>query len=124
MKQAGSTGTSMLFGKHYLFEISNCKAESIAEVTSVEQALLTAVEVSGAGYIAHNAHQFSPHGVTAVVLLKESHIAIHTWPEKKYAAVDFFTCSEKLNMEAVVSVLKNHLGSESIEIKIIDRGIT
>jgi len=67
-------------------------------------------------------HPFSPQGVSGVVVIEESHLSIHTWPEHKYAAVDFYTCG-KGDPYAAYEFLKKELQASRYEIIHINRGI-
>ncbi|MDI6603305.1 MAG: adenosylmethionine decarboxylase [Patescibacteria group bacterium] len=68
-------------------------------------------------------HKFSPQGITGVVLLAESHIALHSWPEINYLAIDIFTCGEKTMPHRTLEYLKKRFQPKKIEIKEIKRGI-
>ena len=82
-------------GIHLLQELWGCRPEKLNDVDFVREALLTAAYKARATVITHCFHRFSPHGVSGVVVIAESHISIHTWPEAGYAAVDVFTCGDK-----------------------------
>ena len=84
-------------GRHILVEFSNCKADVLSDVSAIEKAMVEAAQVAGATVINSTFHHFSPYGVSGVVVIQESHLAIHTWPEFKYAAVDLFTCGDTVD---------------------------
>lgn len=84
-------------GRHILVEFSDCNADVLNDVTVIEKAMIDAAQTAGATVINSSFHHFSPWGVSGVVVIQESHLAIHTWPEYKYAAVDLFTCGESVN---------------------------
>lgn len=84
-------------GKHILVEFFGCSAEVLNDVNRVEQLMTAAAIQSGATVIQSSFHHFSPFGVSGVVVIQESHLAIHTWPEYEYAAVDLFTCGESVD---------------------------
>ena len=75
----------------------------------------------GATLVESRFHHFSPLGVSGVVIIMESHLTIHTWPEYGYAAVDIFTCGV-LDMEAGVEWLSQELKAEKVERKVLERG--
>jgi S-adenosylmethionine decarboxylase proenzyme len=79
-------------GHHLLVEFTGCEAAVLADLDRVTAAMLEAARVSGATIVTHSFHHFSPHGVSGAVIIAESHLAIHTWPEYGFAAVDFFSC--------------------------------
>lgn len=84
-------------GRHILVEFSNCNAQVLNHAEIVEKAMTTAAKIAGATVINSTFHHFSPWGISGVVVIQESHLAIHTWPEYKYAAVDLFTCGESVD---------------------------
>jgi len=79
-------------GRHILVEFHGCSAEILNDVPRIEQGMVHAAKAAGATIISSVFHHFSPFGVSGVVVIQESHLAIHTWPEYRYAAVDLFTC--------------------------------
>jgi len=81
-------------GKHYLLNLYGCSFNSLNDEYYLSDLLEDAANVSGATVIKTIFKKFEPQGVTAICLLSESHISIHTWPEKGEAAVDIFTCGE------------------------------
>jgi spermidine synthase len=81
-------------GNHILVEFSGCTPQIMNEVSTIEQGMVDAAIKAGATVINSTFHHFSPYGVSGVVVIQESHLAIHTWPEYGYAAVDLFTCGD------------------------------
>lgn len=107
-------------GNHILVEFYGCHREIISDHQLIESELVRAAELSNAKIIGSNAHLFEPQGVSAVVIIAESHLTIHTWPEHGYAAVDLFYCSDTVNPRAAFDYLKNALCAQrtsSIEMK-------
>lgn len=92
-------------GHHLLVEFSGCDAAALSDLARVSSAMLQAAEASGATIVTHSFHHFSPHGVSGAVIIAESHLAIHTWPEHGFAAVDFFSCGG-VDMERGMALLK------------------
>ena len=97
-------------GHHLLVEFTGCDAAFLADLGRVTSAMLQAAEASGATVVTHSFHHFSPHGVSGAVIIAESHLAIHTWPEHGFAAVDFFSCGN-VNMGRGLAVLKVAFGA-------------
>ncbi len=97
-------------GHHLLAEFSGCDAAALADLGQVTRAMLQAAEASGATVVTHSFHHFSPHGVSGAVIIAESHLAIHTWPEHGFAAVDFFSCGP-VDMDRGLAVLKAAFGA-------------
>ena len=83
-------------GIHFLLELSGCPIGNLTDREFVENALLDAARKSGATIVTTAFHTFNPHGVSGVIVIAESHLAIHTWPEAGYAAVDVFTCGDRV----------------------------
>lgn len=84
-------------GRHILVEFSSCNAEVLNDVSAIEKGMIEAAQIAGATVINSTFHHFSPWGVSGVVVIQESHLAIHTWPEYRYAAVDLFTCGDSVD---------------------------
>ncbi len=91
---------STALGNHILVEFMNCEPHIMNDVAAIERDMVAAAQKAGATVINSTFHHFSPWGVSGVVVIQESHLAIHTWPEYGYAAVDLFTCGE---MDAWIS---------------------
>lgn len=105
-------------GRHILVEFVGCNPEILNDVSVIEKSMVDAAQKAGATVIQSNFHHFSPFGVSGVVVIQESHLAIHTWPEYQYAAVDLFTCGESVDPWISFDHLKtsfqskNHSGIE------------
>jgi S-adenosylmethionine decarboxylase proenzyme len=76
----------------------------------------------GATVIGAHFHTFSPHGVSGVVVIAESHLTIHTWPEHGYAAVDIFSCGD-LNLDAGIEFICHSFAAKRTETKVVERGL-
>ncbi len=94
-------------GQHILVEFLNCDPDVLNEVTTIEQGMLDAADRANATIINSTFHYFSPYGVSGVVVIQESHLAVHTWPEYRYAAVDLFTCGDEVDPWKAFDHLKN-----------------
>ncbi len=84
-------------GRHVLAELFGCRIDLLNEREVIRDVMLTAAKKAGAEVVGDFFHQFSPHGISGVVVISESHLAIHTWPEHGYAAVDVFTCGDTVD---------------------------
>lgn len=84
-------------GRHVLVELYGCSNELLNDVSFIEKSMTEAAETAGATVINSTFHHFSPYGVSGVVVIQESHLAIHTWPEYGYAAIDLFTCGDTVD---------------------------
>lgn len=81
-------------GRHYIAELYNCKRELLDNLEFIENAMNSAIKLSGATIIKPFFYHFTPHGISGVIIIAESHFAIHTWPEYNYAAIDLFSCGD------------------------------
>ena len=84
-------------GRHILVEFIGCSSDILNDVAAIEKGMIDAAKDAGATVIQSSFHHFSPYGVSGVVVIQESHLAIHTWPEYQYAAVDLFTCGTSVD---------------------------
>ncbi|MPY93371.1 MAG: adenosylmethionine decarboxylase [Acidimicrobiia bacterium] len=107
-------------GRHIICEFWG--ASNLQDAGHTERALEHAVAAGKATLIKTVVHQFSPHGVTAVAVLAESHLSIHTWPEMGYAAVDYFTCGSHVDTDAMLGSLKESYQPERVETRELARG--
>ena len=88
---------SAALGRHVLVELYDCNASLLNDVDHVERSMVAAAEEANATVINSTFHHFSPIGVSGVVVIQESHLAIHSWPEFGYAAIDIFTCGDSVD---------------------------
>jgi S-adenosylmethionine decarboxylase len=110
-------------GKHWLVEFYG--ARDLSDVRAIRRALKGAVSVSGVTLLKLQLHHFGPDkGVTGVALLAESHISIHTWPERQYAAVDIFMCGSTSHPEKALAALETALAPRRVRVRRFERGIT
>lgn len=98
-------------GRHLLAEFYECNANILNSVERIEDAMKEAAIACGATIVESKFHHFSPYGVSGVVIISESHLAIHTWPEYEYAAVDLFTCGESCDPHIAYEHLQKSLRS-------------
>ena len=110
-------------GKDLLLELKDCNSEVLNDLVFLRGVLLAAAREAGAEVLGESFHQFNPHGVSGVVIIAESHLFIHTWPECGYAAVDIFTCGDSVQPEKAAQKLIKELGAKSHSILEIQRGI-
>ena len=110
-------------GNQLIAELYGCDARIIDNAQKVEQIFVEAANKANATVIEHNFHDFSPHGVSGAVIIKESHFTVHTWPEFGYCAVDIFTCGDLTDNSAALSVIKNGLHAEHISVTELRRGL-
>jgi len=109
-------------GIHCLCELYDCPVEPLNDVATVERHLAEAVRRMGAELVGSVSHQFAPQGVTVLGLLAESHISVHTWPERGYVAIDAFTCGTRCRPRRACEYLSQAFKAERHVIRSIMRG--
>ncbi len=109
-------------GVHILAEFYGVDPSLLEKVAPVRDILESAVASSGLNRLDSRYHQFSPHGVTGFVLLAESHISLHTWPEKGHLALDIFTCGPPEKAEKAYRLLHEKFSPESAQKTVKHRG--
>tara|TARA_B100001939_G_scaffold310222_1_gene292002 strand:+ start:45112 stop:45603 length:492 start_codon:yes stop_codon:yes gene_type:complete len=110
-------------GEHYIIELYECSHEVLDNLEQVQTTLLDAADISGATIIDQRFHKFSPQGVSGVVVIAESHLSIHTWPELGYAALDLFTCSKDMDIQKALDLLKQVFKPGDMVVEYIQRGL-
>jgi len=107
--EKGGTEMKNALGTHILAEYYGCDADVLNDARKIERHLNDAAREAGATIVSSAFHTFNPHGVSGFVVIAESHLSIHTWPEYGYAAVDIFTCGETVNPWKAFDHLKKKL---------------
>ena len=110
-------------GRHILAEFFDCDPNVLNNPALVEKYMLDAALECGATIVNKCFHLFAPHGVSGVVIISESHLAIHTWPEFGYAAVDLFTCGEQCDPKVSYEFLKRKFNSRGAKYTQLNRGL-
>ena len=110
-------------GRHILAELYGCSAEILNDLKHIEQTMVAAALEAGAEIREVAFHMFSPQGVSGVVVISESHLAIHTWPELGYAALDIFTCGDTVDPWVSCNYVKDKFSAENMTASEIKRGI-
>lgn len=110
-----------VIGKHALFELHGGNPNLLNDEDFVKSALTEAAEVAGATLLSLVSHKFSPQGVTAVALLSESHLSLHSWPEFGFASIDCYTCGSHTDPEAACKSLKDAFEATYSSIRLLRR---
>ncbi len=110
-------------GRHVLAEFYGCPPENLNDTAQIQQEMVSAALEAGAEIRETVFHNFSPQGVSGVVVISESHLAIHTWPEFGYAAVDIFTCGQTVDPWVSCNYLKQKFQAQNMTAREIKRGI-
>lgn len=109
-------------GNQIVAEFYHCDRDRLDDVDFIERAMVDAARIAGATIVSRAFHHFSPHGVSGAVIIAESHLAVHTWPEYGYAAVDLFTCGDDVLAEAAFDHLRGQFAAGQISTMEIHRG--
>ena len=107
--------------KHLLLELYRCDCEKLNDESFLRCTLNRAAKLAKATVLNLMSNKFEPQGVTAIALLAESHISIHTWPESNYSAVDIFTCGQNMMPEQASQYFIESLMAEEHYLRIIER---
>lgn len=110
-------------GKHLLLELNDCKYSLLNDIDLIRDTLIAAANASGATILGESFHRFSPQGVSGVVLIAESHLSIHTWPEHGYAGADIFTCGTTVQPEKAAELIIERLNPKSHSVVLMHRGM-
>ena len=109
-------------GRHLLIDFNNCDPVMLDTEDQIRDILLSSARACAATILEYSFHHFSPQGVSGVVLIAESHISIHTWPENHYAAVDIFTCGTRVDPYKAYEYIKMMFDTEDVFLRDIGRG--
>ncbi len=104
-------------------ELRDCNPDILKDLKRVKKALVSAAKEAKATIVDISFHEFNPFGISGMVVIAESHLSIHTWPEYSYAAVDIFTCGDIIKPEVAASFLIEKFESKSPSIVELKRGI-
>jgi S-adenosylmethionine decarboxylase len=109
-------------GRHLLLDLHDCPRRLLQAPTFLEDTVAAAVHASRATLVEKVTHYFHPHGITIVAVLSESHLSLHTWPERSYAAADIFTCGQATTPEKASSCLIERLSPGTYRLRQVRRG--
>lgn len=110
-------------GKHILLDLWGCDTEILTDSVSINNCLQEAARKSGATVLFDHFHHFGDgEGCTGVIVLAESHISIHTWPESNFASIDIFMCGS-CDPEAGLEIIHNYFQPKRVTPSILYRGI-
>ncbi len=110
-------------GRHLLIELHDCDREVINNLDFIREIMIKAAKDCGAVVLGDSFHRFSPQGVSGVVVIAESHLSVHTWPEYGYAAADIFTCGTTVDPQIAAEVLIKEFGCRNPNLTEVQRGI-
>jgi S-adenosylmethionine decarboxylase len=110
-------------GIHIICELSGCDARVLTDVEAIRTTMIEAAKKARATVLLDAFHRFQPQGVSGVVVLAESHLSIHTWPESGYAAVDFYTCGDHTDPWLACEYAAEKFGAKTMLTTEVKRGI-
>ena len=110
-------------GQHLILEFYDCSPAALSSVARVQDAMLRAARAAQATVIDSVFHSFKPHGVSGVVVIAQSHFAIHTWPEHRYASADLFTCGDQLKPWKAFNTVKKLFKAANFSVIKLERGL-
>lgn len=110
-------------GTHLLVELKECNPETLKSLEKIRSAMVSAAKEAKATIMDISFREFNPFGISGIVVIAESHLTIHTWPEYGYAAVDIFTCGDIIKTEIAASYLIKQLECKNPSIVEMKRGI-
>ena len=116
-----NTKESSPAGRHVLVELNDCPRDLIDSTSSLESVMKSCAVEAGATIVSSHFHRFAPQGVGGVVIIAESHLTIHSWPEHGYAAIDVFTCGKSAIADHIARLLIDRIGAQSHHWKAFDR---
>jgi S-adenosylmethionine decarboxylase len=110
-------------GRHVLVELYNCDSATIRNVRRIEDIMVGAAKAAKCHIVDVVFHNFSPHGISGVVVIAESHLAIHTWPEYSFASIDIYTCGDEVNPWKAYNYLLKHFKAKGVTALELKRGM-
>ena len=111
-------------GKHAIIDLSGCNSEIIRDCKLIHNTLVEAAKMARLTVIGIMDHRFMPEGYTAVLMLEESHLSIHTWPEHNYASIDLYSCNLQTDFQVVIDFLANEFQATVTEVAFLERGFS
>lgn len=111
------------FGRHVAIDTWGVSFDRLNDAEWLQTQMVEAAEASGATVLSVQAKQFEPQGATVLLMLSESHLSIHTYPEKGFAAIDCYTCGETVDPQTAIDYMVSVLKPERVYAKKLVRGI-
>ena len=112
-----------VLSQHVLLDLYGCDVDLIDDTEYVRKTLVETAQKLNCTILKDTFHRFSPQGVSGVLVIAESHLSIHTWPEQEFAAMDLFTCGDTSQLEAMPRILEKAFKAQRVDFKIYPRGL-
>ncbi len=110
-------------GRHVIAELWGCPADKLNDLQSIEQMMVDAALEAGAEVREVAFHKFAPQGVSGVVIISESHLTIHSFPEHGYASIDVYTCGDRIDPNVACEYITDHLAATRLDAIEVPRGV-
>lgn len=110
-------------GYHYLVEASGCDSEILGDLDKIKEIMFNAAKIGKMDIKTVYFYKFSPSGVSGILVVAESHLSIHTWPENQYAAIDIFICGKESEPEKALDFILSSLNSSYAHVTEVERGV-
>ena len=112
-----------VLGKHAIIDLSGCNLDVLKNSGLMQNILVKAAELADVTIVGSIDHLFSPHGYTAVLVLEESHMSIHTWPEFEYVSIDLYSCNLQTDFQAIADFLADQFQAKRTSFTLLERGL-
>ncbi|MFG6116486.1 adenosylmethionine decarboxylase [Halobacillus sp. MO56] len=110
-------------GRHVIAELWNCNMDKLNDINYIEKVFVDAALRAGAEVREVAFHKFAPHGVSGVVIISESHLTIHSFPEHGYASIDVYTCGDRIDPNVAADYIVEALDAQTNESVEVPRGM-
>ncbi|GGJ01937.1 S-adenosylmethionine decarboxylase proenzyme 1 [Alicyclobacillus cellulosilyticus] len=110
-------------GRHVIAELWGCPAEKLNDLHGIERIMVNAALEAGAEVREVAFHKFAPQGVSGVVIISESHLTIHSFPEHGYASIDVYTCGDRIDPNVACEYITKALGATKLDAIEVPRGV-
>lgn len=110
-------------GRHLIGDLFDCNCELINDVNQVKRIMVRAAEIVKAHIVDVSFHTFNPHGISGVIVIAESHLAIHTWPEYGYCSIDIYTCGDDLDPWIAFEYMNKEFEAKRTSVMEMKRGM-
>lgn len=116
--------THYIIGKHAIIDLSGCDPDIIRDRESILDILKQAAQIAKVTIVGQLEHHFSPEGYSAVLVLEESHLSIHIWPEYNHISLDLYSCNLETDFNAVETFLVKKFKAKNIESQLLERNFS
>ncbi len=110
-------------GRHVISELWECDINKLNDIDYIEKVFVDAALVAGAEVREVAFHKFAPQGVSGVVIISESHLTIHSFPEHGYASIDVYTCGDRIDPNVAAEYIAKELNAGVSEKMELPRGM-